>query len=150
MGVAVDQPWHDHRSPQVDDDNVLRRGGTDVVERTDLSNPAVFDPDALRGTIGAGADVEQPARADEHRLRGPLLRGRHGDSQRQREGSRQRRERASGHREPSLRGVLTKLRLKPTRHRLRQIFVNRSAAKPWLHGVFDTFVQIQAVQARLE
>jgi hypothetical protein len=33
---------------------------------------------------------------------------------------------------------------------LRRIFVNRSAAKPGLHGKFDTFVHIQAVQARLE
>jgi hypothetical protein len=58
MRVAVDEPWHGHRSPQVDDEYVLRRGGTDFVERTDLANPAVFDPETLRGTIGAGADVE--------------------------------------------------------------------------------------------
>jgi hypothetical protein len=45
---------------------------------------------------------------------------------------------------------LMKLRLKPTRSAFERIFVNRSAAKPGLHGKFDTFVHIQAVQARLE
>ncbi len=53
--------------------------------------------------------------------------------------------------------IVTKLRLKPTSKsaRLRRSFVTRSAAalaaaaKPGLHGENDTFVHIQAVQARL-
>ena len=44
---------------------------------------------------------------------------------------------------------LTKLRLKPTSAGGPSLIDPRAAAKPWLHGKFDTFVHVLAVQARL-